>query len=301
MAHRLRIAVTLVGIGAILVGTACHRVAEPATHDAGAVAAPHPTEPPNALPIPSASVAAAVNPSHLPVYEGATGVVEGTVFVRGPDAPDTPNLSVRSCPGALDTFGKVFRAGPPRADGARPLADAVVVVTGYTGGYLPAADEVKRVTINANCGYPTRAITMTYGQRLEIANDSKVPFGPYLNGIESVAVRLAPPEQHGDPVKLMPTKPGHYLIVDQLQPFVRVDLYVLLQPLHTVTDLSGHYRIEGVPVGKLKVAAELGAIKARAVADVDVRANVVSTVDLDLTYAPKESAPAASASERVMP
>ena len=72
-----------------------------------------PTAPPNALPIPSASVAAAVNPGDLPVYSGPTGIVEGTILVRGPDSPDVPDLNVHNCPAALDTYGKLFRAGPP--------------------------------------------------------------------------------------------------------------------------------------------------------------------------------------------
>jgi hypothetical protein len=297
-----------VGAAAIAVGAAtatagCHRVGEPASGDAAPAAsgAPRATAPPNALPIPSASVAAAVNPGDLPVYSGPTGIVEGTILVRGPDSPDVPDLNVHNCPAALDTYGKLFRSGPPRADGARPLADAVVVVTGYSGAYLPAQDEVKRVTIGANCGYPTRTITLTYGQRLDVANDSKFPFGPYLDNVPQVSVRIAPPQQHGDPVKIIATRPGHYALLDQLQPFVREDVYVLLQPLHAVSDLSGHFRIEGVPVGPLKVAAQLLAIGAKAVVDVEVHPNVVEQAELVLTYTPKAAAPADSTWQHVVP
>src|SRR5580658_2813912 len=53
------------------------------------------TTAPNALPTPSANVDALVNPSHLPAYDGPTGSVEGTVFVRGPEAPDLPALDVK--------------------------------------------------------------------------------------------------------------------------------------------------------------------------------------------------------------
>ncbi|MGH7436234.1 MAG: carboxypeptidase-like regulatory domain-containing protein [Polyangiaceae bacterium] len=273
-------------------GTACRRVGEPAGSDGGAAAAkPARSEAPNALPIPSASVAAAVNPGGLPPYSGPTGVIEGTVLVRGPDAPDVPNLNVHNCPAALDTYGKLFRTGPARPDGARPLADAVVVVTGYSGAFIPAQEEVKRVTIGTNCGYPERTITMTYGQRLDVANDSKTPFGPYLDNVPQVSVRIAPPEQHGDPVKIFPPMPGHYLLVDQLQPFVREEVYVLLQPLHAVTDKTGHFRIEGVPTGKLTVAAQLSALGGHAVSEVDVQPNVVQSVELALTYTPKVAAP----------
>jgi hypothetical protein len=304
MRKSARFAVTLVGLIAtpVGVGTACRRATEPATSDGGSAAAsaPRRTEPPNALPIPSASVAAAVNPSNLPPYRGPTGVIEGTVLVRGPDAPEIPDLNVHNCPAALDTYGKLFRTGPARPDGARPLADAVVVVVGYSGAFIPAQDEVKRVTIAANCGYPQRTITMTYGQRLDVANDSKTPFGPYLDNVPQVSVRIAPPEQHGDAVKILPPNPGHYLLVDQLQPFVREEVYVLLQPLHSVTDKTGHFRIEGVPVGAMSVAAELSAVGGRAVLPVEVHANVVENVELALTYTPKAAGPVGSG-QPVMP
>ncbi|HTA21235.1 MAG TPA: hypothetical protein VK989_18210, partial [Polyangia bacterium] len=126
--------------------------------------------------VPLASVEAVVNPQKLPAYQGPTGSVEGTVFVRGPESPDVPDQDFRSCPAALDTYGKLFRAGPPRGDGLRPLADAVVVVTGYKGFFLPEQNEAQVVTITANCGYPTRTIAITFGQRLDIANESRVAF-----------------------------------------------------------------------------------------------------------------------------
>jgi hypothetical protein len=289
MHARTAFLVTLVGFFASAVGTqACSRPGEPA---------PAPTSPeatssarlgtPNPVLIPAASVSAAINPENLPPYSGPTGIVEGTVLVRGPDAPETPNLNVQNCPAAIDTYGKLFRAGPARDDGLRPLADAVVAVTGYTGSYVPVRGDVKRVAVGANCAYRERTITMTYGQRLEVVNDSKLPFAPYIDGLTQAAVMIAPPQQNGDPVKLYPTHPGHFAMFDQLQPFVRQEVYVLLQPLHAVSDLRGHFRVEGVPVGKLKVGARLGAIGAEAHAEVEVRPNVVENVELVLTYAPK--------------
>jgi hypothetical protein len=108
-----------------------------ATGDAEVGAAPRPSVAPNGLPIPSASVEAVVNPEKLPVYDGPTGSVEGTVWIQGPAAPNIPNLDFRTCPAGIDVYGKLFRAGAARADGARPLADAVVALVGYGGYYLP--------------------------------------------------------------------------------------------------------------------------------------------------------------------
>lgn len=245
--------------------------------------------PPNAVGLPSATVAAVVNPMNLEPYAGPTGSVEGTVLVRGPDSPDVPGLDVRACPAALDTYGKVFRAGPSRSDGARPLADAVVVVTGY-GGYLPEKSDVQRVVIGANCGYPSRAIALTFGQRLEIANDSTLPFAPYLEGAPQLTVMVAPPQQRGEAVKIFPVRADFFPLRDQLQKFVRADVYVLRQPLHAVTDLQGHFRVDGVPTGRIRVSARLGAVLGEADQEAVVRSDAVQKVELVLTYAPADAA-----------
>jgi hypothetical protein len=241
--------------------------------------------PPNALGLPSASVAAVVNPMNLPAYAGPTGSVEGIVLVRGPDPPDVPNLDVHSCPAALDTYGKLFRAGPRRADGTRPLADALVLVTGYAGSYLPEKDEIVRVTIGAGCGYPSRAIALTFGQRLDVANDSAVPFAPYIEGASQMPVLIAPPKQQGPPVKIFLPRADYFPLRDQLQKFVRGDVYVLRHPLHAVTDTQGHFRINGVPTGKLTVSARLAALLGEAVKDVEVRDGAGENVELVLNYA----------------
>ncbi len=261
---------------------------EPAasTSDGGdaATATNRPSAAPNALALPSASVEAVVNPEKLPAYSGPTGSVEGTIWIQGDPAPDIPGMDFSRCPAAIDTYGKLFRAGPPAADGRRPLADAVIVLVGYTGFYLPERGPAEQVAISANCGYPTRTLAMTFGQRLEVANDSKLPFAPHLTGLFQAAVMIAPPGRNGDPVKIYPPKPGHYLLLDTMQPYVREDVFVLRQPLHAVSDVAGHYRIDDVPVGKLTASASLPVIDKESHADVEVRANVVEHVDLVVKY-----------------
>jgi len=252
-------------------------------------AAPAPAGPPNAVGLPSSVVAAVVNPMNLKPYSGPTGSIVGTVLVRGPEAPPVPNLEVQACPGALDTYGKLFRAGPLRSDGARPLADALVLVTGY-GGYVPEKNEVQRVVIGTNCGYPSRSIALTFGQRLDIANDSTLPFAPYLEGAPGLTVMIAPPQQRGEPVKIFPVRADFFPLRDQLQKFVHVDVYVLRQPLHAVTDLQGHFRIDGVPAGRVRVSARLGGLLGEVDEDVNVRADAPQTVELSLKYAPAGAA-----------
>jgi hypothetical protein len=239
--------------------------------------------------IPPASIEAVVNPMHLPTYAGPTGTLEGTVWVRGPAAPLTPGLDVHSCPAALDTYGHLFREGPARADGARPLADAIVVVTGYSGFYLPDHREAELVSIGRRCGYPRRAIAVTFGVPIRIANESRIPFAPYLEGAPVFAVNIAAPEQHGPPITLLPFRADHYALRDQLQPFVSGDVYVLRQPLHAVSDDGGRFRIEGVPAQKLQVAAQSSVFAGADLKAVDVPAGRVADVELVLTYAPVDA------------
>jgi hypothetical protein len=237
-------------------------------------------------PIPKELVDSVVNPEHLPAYSGPTGSVEGTIVVVGPSAPDV-KVDVSQCPAALDTYGKLFREGSPAAPGGpRPLADTVVIAVGYGGAYVPERQPAKQVTISPNCAYPTRTLTMTFGQRLEVTNQSKYAFAPRIDSDLSPAVMLAAPMGMGDPIRLYPRRAGHSAMGDVMQPFVREDLYVLRYPLHTVSDLDGHYRIDGVPVGNMTVRALHPTVASEAQAPVDIVANVVARVDLTLEYAP---------------
>jgi hypothetical protein len=239
------------------------------------------------FPIPRAGVDGVLNPAGLPAYDGPTGSVEGTVTVQGPPAPDVA-ANVSRCPAALDTYGKLFRSGSPASpDGPRPLADAVVVVTGYTGFYVKEKDDPVRVTIGPRCAYPSRTIALTYGQRLEISNGTGLLFAPLLEQGNSPAVMVAPPHENGEAVKIYPTKAGYFALTDQLQLFVHEDLYVFRHPLHAVTDTAGHFRIDGVPVGKLEVGVHHPTVDADAKAPVEVVAGAVQKVDLTLTYVPK--------------
>jgi len=202
-----------------------------------------------AFPVPRASVELVLDPEGFPPYDGPTGSVEGTITVQGPPAPNVP-VNTSQCPAALDTYGKLFREGTPDTpNGPRPLADAVVVVIGYTGFYLAEKNDAVKLTITPSCAYPTRTIAITYGQRLDISNQSNLLFAPAIDESMNTAVMVAPPKESGDPVRLYPDKAGYFRLVDHMEPYVREDLYVFRHPLHAVTDRAGHYRIDGVPVG----------------------------------------------------
>jgi hypothetical protein len=243
------------------------------------------------FPIPREVVDRVLNPGKLPAYDGPTGSVEGTITVIGPPSPDA-KIDTSQCPAALDTYGKLFREGPPSTpDGPRPLGDAVVAVVGYNGFYVPEHEPAARLTIGPNCAYPARSVAITFGQRLEVGNQSKVPFAPMTSTETSPAVMMAAPFGAGDPVRIYPKEPGHSVLGDIMQTYVREDLYVLRFPLHAVSGTDGHYRIDGVPVGKLTLGAQHPTVASQASAPVEIVANVVQKVDLTLEYAPKAAKP----------
>lgn len=269
--------------------------AEPAGSASGAAAAPSASaKPPETFPIPKASVDAVVNPMNVPEYNGPTGSVEGTISVVGPPSPPVHVADTGKCPAALDMYGKLFREGTPATpNGPRALADAVVVATGWGKGFfIPEKKDAARVTVGANCTYPTRTLAITYGQRLEVTNKSDLLFAPIIDQDPMPAVMVAPPKEAGDPVKLYPEKAGFFTMSDRMQPFVKEDLYVFRHPLHAVSDKDGHYRIDGIPVGSVTIGAAHAELSAKEKTTVEIKENVVAHADLTLAYKPAAAGPA---------
>ena len=266
--------------------------------------------PMNATPFPSAQVANAVNPSHLPPYTGPTGVVEGTIFVTGDPSPPLMGKDFAKCPEASKMYGKAFREGTPLANGARPLADAMVGITGYAGYYVPEKNESLRIYIR-DCAFSTRTIVLTLGQALEVQNKSAGVFmyAPELENQPHPALMMAPPT--GDAVRLYPAQIGRYRVIDRAKnDWMEADVYVIGHPLHAVTDEQGHYRIEGVPVGKLKIAAQHPAIMTNPDAgnleqdmrtDLDIQSGIVTHVDLTIPFAKIASRPPPRDRKAVLP
>ncbi len=257
--------------------------------------------PANALPIPSASVAAAVNPRGLPTYEGPLGSIEGTITIEGDKAPAVPGLDFSKCPAGAKVYDKLFREGPPLASGARPLGDAVVGVTDFAPGFfVPERRLAVKVSID-DCAYTPRTITMTFGQRIEIINNTKAIIAPALDRAPTPALLIAPPEAHGDAVKLYPPRPGYFTLMDKMDlEYLTADVYVLLHPFHTATALDGHYRIDGVPVGKAKVFTRLRVIGREVAKDVEIVAGKTTRVDLVIRYDKRDAgAPTIDAGPRV--
>jgi hypothetical protein len=240
------------------------------------------------IPVPASKVESTVNPKNLAPYAGPSGTIEGVVTATG-DAPARRDLAIPfACGEASATYGKAFREGT-----GRTVADALVAVTGYEG-YVPASGDVLAVKIHG-CAYDRRTLAVTYGQHLEVFNtDPKETFLPVLEGAHLPASMAAIP--HGDGVNLYPLEVGHYqLREDAAHPWMLADVFVLRYPTHTVTGLDGHYRITGIPAGKVKVSMYLPVIDAQLHPDVgipnptqerevEVKAGETTKVDFSLAY-----------------
>jgi hypothetical protein len=231
------------------------------------------------IPVPAARVDAERNPRHLPPFSGPTGAVEGVVRVSGDPAPKLAVQIPFVCGEAYATHGKAFREG-----NGRTLGDVMVAVTQYDG-FVPPSSDVYPVTIRG-CAYDKRTLALTYGQRIEVQNaDATQSFLPTLIGADLPAQNVAMPR--GDPVKLYPLQVGHYALTDGMKrTWMYGDVFVLHYATHTVTGLDGHYRIAGVPAGKVKVSAYLPAIDAGLHPEVGVEK---STVERELEIKPGET------------
>ena len=243
---------------------------------------PPPSAPANASQLKESEVLAFVNPTKLPVYTGPTGSIEGTVTITGDAPPDVPGLDFRRCPAGRSMYEKLFRVGATQTNGGKTLADALVAVTGYGSHFLPERNPVRKATFES-CAFDDRTIDMTIGQSLEITNRDTTLFAPSLAQAPLPALMLA--AKNTAPVNLYPPRPGYYTLVDRMElAYLRADVYVMLQPLHHVTTLDGHYRIDGIPVGTVTVNTRLARIRKEASREVDVHANTVQTVDLSLAF-----------------
>lgn len=290
-ARRLASAAPL-AVAALAIGSAgCSKrdagAADAGPADAGAVTTPSgDAGAADTSALPSADVQRLLNPDALPAYTGPTGSIEGTIFVTGARAPETP-VAGKACPDAAKTFGRAFREGAPSAErGPRWLADAVVVVTGYSDFFLPEKREAVELTIEG-CAFSRRTVTMTFGQRLEVKNLSTELWTPRLAPDSVPLVTMALP--NGAPAKLHPKKPGRYRVYDHDRGYASADVFTFLHPLHATSGVEGTYRIDGVPVGKLTVSTMHPKIKgAEASQHIEVREGEVHRVDLTLDHASDE-------------
>ncbi|MFP6683736.1 MAG: hypothetical protein VB934_03450 [Polyangiaceae bacterium] len=187
-------------------------------------------------------------------YKGPTGTLSGTIRATGDPAPTVNHQYPKGCESAAGTYGKLFRTGQ-----GGTLADALVAVTNYDG-YVPPKSDAVAITIR-NCTYSARTVALTDGQHIEIRNlDPITSYLPYLDGARATATNVAVPR--GSAVKLYSRGRQRYWLRDQMgRNFMVANVFHLPYSTTAVTGLDGRYRIEGLPVGEVKVSVMLPATK----------------------------------------
>lgn len=229
------------------------------------------------IPVLAAKVKGEINKDDRQPYAGPAGAVEGTVRVSGDAAPAANAAISKECPDAVAMYSKLFREGP-----GRTVADAMVGVTQYDG-FIPARSDVYPIGIRG-CAYEKRTLALTYGQRIEVKNyDAREPYLPDLLGANLPAKLLALPR--GDAVRLYPLEVGQYQLTELMgKDWMKADVFVVRFSTHAVTGLDGRYRVDGLPVGNVKVSAYLPAIGKTVDRTVAVKAGQTTTVDFVLPF-----------------
>lgn len=252
---------------------------------------PAPPEKEN-FPLSDEQIQAIVNPGKATEYTGPTGVVEGSIKVKGDPPIDRTFMKLPAgCEDAWKVHAPIYRAGPKGE-----LADTLVAAIGYAGFVRPSRED-KVVTIK-NCSIEPTVIDLSLGQRLMVGNADKMPYMPQLPDKAPVR-RLA--LQNMSPVPMFLTQPGAFgmtwlagAMPGSDVPSVMV--FVLPNAIHSVTGLDGKFRLTGIPVGKARITASHFGMD-EAFKDVEIKAGTETKVDLTLTYKrPASAVPSASAS-----
>jgi hypothetical protein len=200
--------------------------------------------------MPAPSVAKVLNPTGLLPYAGPTGSLKGVVRVSGDPAPRRDPGSPAfppDCQSASAFYGKLFREGP-----GRTLADVLVTVSDYGSRYLPAGEAMKKITVQ-DCSWESQTFALVFGQALLVINAGKKPHVPQLLGANAPANLVSLPG--GEPIKLLPMRPGYLTLQDMMNLSMRAEVFVLKYPTFAVTGLDGRYEIGRIPPQEVSVNA----------------------------------------------
>lgn len=243
------------------------------------------------LPAGLEAISRVVNPENAAAYSGPTGKVRGVVTGAGDLPPAATEHLARikgACPEAREMYSHLFREGMLRS-----LGDVLVAVTGYSG-YVPARQAEQTVAARG-CAFSTRTIALTFGQTIGVVSKDGEGYVPNLLGSGMQAQLLALPG--GAPSTLYPPEPGHYVLTDDIKVFMLADVFVLKYATHDVTSIDGRYEIGGIPVGQARISALLPATHVVVEKDIEIKADEVLEVPLELAFDAKAYAKgAASAS-----
>jgi hypothetical protein len=105
------------------------------------------------------------------------------------------------------------------------------------------------------CAFHTRTVAMTFGQRLVIQGEDNRPYVPEILGQPQPAQLFVLPTMPR--VSIAPQNPGLFKLVDSMRLFSVAELYVLPYRTVAVTGLDGHFEIQGIPAGPVRIDALL--------------------------------------------
>jgi len=222
----------------------------------------------------------AVNPDGKPAYSGPVGTVEGRIVASGDTPVEQPEIAQQipeKCAAARPFYAKVFREGEGRA-----LADALVSVTGYHE-YIPAKEPAQRF-VAKNCTFETRTIALTLGQRIEVVSGDNEAYVPELMGGERGMAQIVATPGGQVASTLYPTKPGSFVLIDNLRLFMTAEVLVLKYATIDVTGVDGRYRISGLPPGDLRLAAFLPATGGTVERTVKIEPDKTTTLDVEIPF-----------------
>ena len=138
------------------------------------------------------------------------------------------------------------------------------------------------------------ALTIT-PERRKLADFSN----PTRMGVSEIVVTSAPGGKVAS--TLYPTRPGRFVLVDNLRLFMNAEVLVLKYATVAVTGIDGRYRIVGLPPGKLKVSALLPATGSGAERAITVEGGKTTTVDFEIPFDEKAYRRAAEARSKGTP
>lgn len=239
-----------------------------------------------------------INPTNATEYTGPTGVVEGTITVKG-DAPAMRTFMTlpKDCEAsAKSIYAPAYRAGPKGE-----LADTLVAAIGVAGFVRPSRED--KLVIIKNCAIQPTVIDLSFGQRLMVGNADSMPYMPQVPA-KMVVRRLALQGMSPVPVILSQTGAIGMTWLAGAMPGTEVPtvtVFIIPSALHTVTNLDGKFRITGIPVGKARISSShLGMDEAAK--DVVIEAGKELKVDLVMTYRnPAAAAPSTKPSGSAKP
>jgi len=174
----------------------------------------------------------------------ATGRIEGTVHLAGGELPSETQVHNTTDPDVCGTEHTLedLVVSPEN----RGIRYAIVSVGGLSLEAIPPYQAEPVVLDNVGCRFSPHASVITVGSTVAAVNSDPILHTTHLYGPADVNISL--------PVKGVRStrrleKPGTYVVKCDIhgwmQAFVRVDPH----PYHSVTDESGGFRLDGVPVG----------------------------------------------------